>query len=124
MYAVFYLALINRKTRLQFNLEKMGKMLEQPLGDVAGCLYHSQKLDKGSDPDRLYVTRPFMPPLEEFMPFLKDIWERKWLTNKGPYTEELERALCDYLGVEYVSLFSNGTIALLLRFKHYESLER
>ena len=91
----------------------MGKVLEQPMGDVSGCLYRGQKLDKGSDPDRLYVTRPFMPPLEEFMPFLKDIWARKWLTNEGPYTEELERVLCDYLGVEYVSLFSNGTIALV-----------
>jgi len=59
------------------------------------------------------VTQPFLPPLEEFMPYLEDIWERKWLTNNGFYHHELEKALCDYLGVKYISLFSNGTLALI-----------
>jgi dTDP-4-amino-4,6-dideoxygalactose transaminase len=61
----------------------------------------------------IYVTRPFLPPLEEFQKYLKNIWKTKWLTNNGKYHQELERALCDYLGVKYVSLFSNGTLALL-----------
>lgn len=59
------------------------------------------------------VTRPFMPPLEEFEPYLKKIWESKWLTNNSHYHQELEKALCDYLGVKHISLFSNGTLALV-----------
>lgn len=59
------------------------------------------------------VTSPLIPPLEEFTPYLEDIWERKWLTNNGHYHQELEKALCEYLGVEYLSLFSNGTLALV-----------
>ncbi|MDD2225266.1 MAG: DegT/DnrJ/EryC1/StrS family aminotransferase [Candidatus Shapirobacteria bacterium] len=59
------------------------------------------------------VTSPLLPPLEEFIPYLKDIWERKWLTNNGHYHQKLEKALCDYLGVEYLSLFTNGTIPLI-----------
>lgn len=59
------------------------------------------------------VTSPLIPPLEEFTPYLEDIWKRKWLTNNGVYHQELEKALCDYLGVKYLSLFSNGTLALI-----------
>lgn len=61
----------------------------------------------------IYVTQPFLPPLEEFQEYLKDIWETKWLTNNGKYHQKLEKALRDYLGVKYVSLFSNGTLALV-----------
>lgn len=61
----------------------------------------------------IYVTQPFLPPLEEFMPYLEDIWQRKILTNNGRYHQELEKTLCDYLGVKYISLFSNGTLALI-----------
>lgn len=59
------------------------------------------------------VTSPLLPPLEEFIPYLEDIWKRKWLTNNGHYHQELEKALCDYLGISYISLFSNGTLALV-----------
>lgn len=59
------------------------------------------------------VTQPFMPPLEEFVPYLEKIWESRWLTNGGQFHQQLERELADYLGVEYLSLFSNGTIALV-----------
>lgn len=62
---------------------------------------------------RINVTSPLIPPLEEFMPYLEDIWQRKWLTNNGHYHQELEKALCEYLGVKYISLFSNGTLALI-----------
>ena len=61
----------------------------------------------------IYVTQPFLPPLAEFHEYLEDIWETKWITNNGRYHKELENALCDYLGVKYVSLFSNGTLALV-----------
>ncbi len=59
------------------------------------------------------VTQPSMPPLEEFVEYLKQIWDSKWLTNNGRFHQELEKALCEYLGVKYISLFSNGTLALI-----------
>ncbi|GJL38749.1 dTDP-4-amino-4,6-dideoxy-D-glucose transaminase [Phytobacter ursingii] len=59
------------------------------------------------------VTQPFLPPLEEFVPYLQQIWENKWLTNNGPFHQELEKEVCKYLGVEHISLFTNGTIALV-----------
>ena len=61
----------------------------------------------------ILVTQPSLPPLEEFYEYLKDIWESKWLTNNGKYHHALEKALCEYLGVKYVSLFTNGTLALV-----------
>lgn len=62
---------------------------------------------------KITVTSPLLPPLEELTPYLEDIWQRKWLTNNGYYHQQLEAALCDYLGVPYISLFSNGTLALI-----------
>ena len=61
----------------------------------------------------IYVTRPFLPPLEEFKAYLKEIWDSRWLTNDGKFHQELEEKLCEYLGVKYISLFSNGTLALI-----------
>ena len=61
----------------------------------------------------VFVTQPYLPPLEEFMPYLEAIWGNKVLTNCGPFHQQLERALCDYLGVEHIALFTNGTIALV-----------
>jgi dTDP-4-amino-4,6-dideoxygalactose transaminase len=63
--------------------------------------------------ERIAVTSPLLPPLSEFMPYLADIWERKWITNNGQYHQELERALCQYLGVDHLSLFTNGTLPLI-----------
>ena len=62
----------------------------------------------------IYVTRPYLPPLEEFTPYLKDIWDRKWLTNGGPYHQELESELAKHLGVDHLALLSNGTIGLMV----------
>lgn len=59
------------------------------------------------------VTQPFLPELNEFVPYLEKIWENRWLTNNGPFHQELEAKLAEYLGVEYVSLFNNATIALI-----------
>lgn len=61
----------------------------------------------------IYVTQPELPPLEEFIPYLETIWDSKILTNGGPFHQQLEQALCEYLGVEHISLFTNGTIALV-----------
>jgi dTDP-4-amino-4,6-dideoxygalactose transaminase len=60
-----------------------------------------------------YVNKPFLPPLEEFLPYLEQIWQNKILTNGGPFHQQLETELCAYLGVEHISLFTNGTIALV-----------
>ncbi len=54
-----------------------------------------------------------MPDLGEFSQMLKDIWESKWITNNGQFHQQLEEALCAYLKVPYVSLFTNGTLPLL-----------
>lgn len=62
---------------------------------------------------RIHVTQPYLPPLEEFIPYLQQIWDSKMLTNGGPMHQELEQALCEYLGVEHIALFNNGTTALL-----------
>lgn len=59
------------------------------------------------------VTSPLLPPLEEFHKLLEDIWQRKWITNNGHYHQELEKALAEYLGVPYISLFTNGTLPLI-----------
>lgn len=61
----------------------------------------------------VYVTQPFLPPLEEFLPYLEKIWDSHILTNGGPFHQELEQKLCEYLGVKYISLFSNSTLALI-----------
>jgi len=63
--------------------------------------------------DKVFVTKPSLPPLDEFMPYLEKIWSNHVLTNGGEFHQKLEKALCDYLGVKYISLFCNGTIALL-----------
>jgi dTDP-4-amino-4,6-dideoxy-D-glucose transaminase len=54
-----------------------------------------------------------LPPLEEFIPYLEQIWESRWLTNNGPFHQQFERALSDYLGVEHISLVANATIGLI-----------
>ena len=62
---------------------------------------------------QIKVTSPLMPDLKEFEALLEDIWDRKWLTNNGYYHKELEKALSEYLGVDYISLFTNGTLPLI-----------
>ena len=62
---------------------------------------------------KVFVTQPFLPPLEEFLPYLEKIWDNRILTNGGPFHQDFERALCEHLGVEHVALFTNGTLALV-----------
>lgn len=61
----------------------------------------------------LNVTSPLLPNLDEFSQMLKVIWESKWITNNGYFHQQLEEALCAYLKVPYISLFTNGTLPLL-----------
>lgn len=61
----------------------------------------------------IYVTQPQLPPLDEFLPMLQQIWDSRVLTNSGPFHQRLEQALCEHLGVEHIALFSNATIALV-----------
>lgn len=63
--------------------------------------------------DPVYVTRPYLPPLSELIPYLEQIWENRQLTNGGPFHRQFEIALADFLGVRHVSLFANGTLALV-----------
>lgn len=63
--------------------------------------------------NQITVTSPLLPDLNEFNELLKDIWNRKWITNNGHYHQELEKALCEYLKVPYISLFTNGTLPLI-----------
>ena len=61
----------------------------------------------------IFVTKPFLPPLKEVTPYLEKIWNSKILTNSGDFHKRFEKELADYLGVKYVSLFCNGTLALI-----------
>ena len=73
----------------------------------------SQNITEFQKMSPIYVTQPLLPPLEEFIPYLQQIWDSKWLTNSGPFHQQLEQALCDYLGVKHIALFTNGTLALM-----------
>ena len=62
---------------------------------------------------QITVTSPLLPDLEAFQGQLKEIWDSKWVTNNGQFHKQLEQALCEYLKVPYISLFTNGTLPLL-----------
>ncbi|MBA4742139.1 MAG: DegT/DnrJ/EryC1/StrS family aminotransferase [Azoarcus sp.] len=66
-----------------------------------------------SQPPPIFVTEPHLPPLEAFLPYLERIWSSKRLTNGGPFHQQFEQTLAEYLGVEHLSLFANGTLALV-----------
>lgn len=59
------------------------------------------------------VTTPLLPDLDDLNLLLKEIWASKWVTNNGQFHQQLEKALCDYLKVPFISLFTNGTLPLL-----------
>ena len=62
---------------------------------------------------QITVTSPLLPDLEEFNKLLRQIWDSRWITNNGSFHIQLEQALTEYLGVEYLSLFTNGTLPLI-----------
>ncbi len=63
---------------------------------------------------RIFVTKPFIPDLDEYIEELKEVWDNRWITNMGPKHEELKEKLKDYLGVERIELFTNGHMAIEL----------
>lgn len=63
--------------------------------------------------NKIFVTKPSLPDLDEFIPYLKEIWKNKILTNNGPFHQKFEAALSEFLDVPYISLFANGTLALV-----------
>ncbi len=63
------------------------------------------------------VTKPFLPPEEEYNKYIAGIWQRQWLTNNGPLVNELELKLKDYLGVNHLLYLTNGTIAIQIAIK-------
>lgn len=62
---------------------------------------------------QILVTSPLLPDLQDFNKVLEQIWESKWITNNGSFHQQLEKALAEYLGVEYISVFTNGTLPLI-----------
>jgi dTDP-4-amino-4,6-dideoxygalactose transaminase len=74
-------------------------------------------------PAPVTVTQPALPPLADYAELLKGIWERRWLTNEGQLHQQFERALAEHLGVPHLSLFNNGTTALLVALQSL-SIER
>jgi dTDP-4-amino-4,6-dideoxygalactose transaminase len=63
--------------------------------------------------EKIFVTRPYLPELSEFIPELEKVWDSQWITNNGQLHQELEQRLCEFLDVPYISLFTNGTLALI-----------
>ena len=63
---------------------------------------------------KILVTRSSMPPMDEYVNEIKDIWDSRWLTNMGVKHKELQAGLREYLGVENIDLFTNGHMALEL----------
>lgn len=66
---------------------------------------------------QITVTSPLLPPLDEFISYLQQIWDSKWITNNGQFHQQLEQELAEYLRVEYLSLFTNGTLPLITAFQ-------
>ena len=65
------------------------------------------------DKNIITVTTPLLPDLDEYYQMLREIWDRKWVTNNGEFHQRFEAALCEYLKVPYISLFTNGTLPLI-----------
>ena len=68
----------------------------------------------------ILITKPFLPPIQEYVQKLNEIWASRWLTNMGSQHLNLENDLKKYLNVEHLSLFCNGTIALQVALKCLE----
>src|ERR1043165_6784763 len=66
------------------------------------------------------VTKPFLPPYEEYESYIRDIWQRQWLTNNGPLVNELEVKLKEFLDVPHMLFVNNGTMALQLAIRELE----
>ena len=63
--------------------------------------------------EKFYVAKPSLPDIDDFIPYLEKMWATGVISNNGPFNQELEKKLAEYLEVPYLSLFSNGTLALI-----------
>lgn len=99
-----------RRNEVQARLDQIERRWRAFSEGPTGVVPHDEAVPA---PDPIYVTRPFLPPLEEVEPLLRDIWRTRILTNGGPYHQELERRLRAHLEVPQVALFNNATIALM-----------
>lgn len=63
------------------------------------------------------VTKPFLPPQEDYEQYLDGIWQRQWLTNMGPLASQLEMELKEYLKIKHLLFVTNGTVALQMAIK-------
>lgn len=68
----------------------------------------------------ILVTKPFLPPREEYEQYVAGIWNRNWLTNHGPLVNELELKLKQYLGIDHLLYLANGTLGLQIAIKALE----
>lgn len=69
---------------------------------------------------QITVTSPLLPDIEEYNALLNEIWRSKWITNNGQFHRQLEKELASYLGVPFISLFTNGTLPLLTALQALE----
>jgi len=80
---------------------------------MLGCAKSSRVWSGGlALTDMIYVTRPFLPDLDELIPLLEEIWANRILTNQGPFHQKFQEKLCEFLEAKHVSLMCNGTVAL------------
>ncbi|WP_395397412.1 DegT/DnrJ/EryC1/StrS family aminotransferase [Novosphingobium sp. BL-8A] len=99
-----------RTSAEDFSVVDIGSIGSAPAAKPARQKRRAPPIDLDDAP----VTRPFLPPLDEFLPYLEGIWANRWLTNAGPYHQQFEEELAAYLGVDHLALTSNGTSALQL----------
>ena len=71
--------------------------------------------------ENIYVTEPFLPPLEECLPYFQEIWKSKILTNNGPFLSEFEKNLASFLAVKNISVVNSATTGLMLACKLLDS---
>jgi dTDP-4-amino-4,6-dideoxygalactose transaminase len=84
------------------------------MGSSPGTQAQSERIGLKRFDEPIYVTRPYLPPIEEFAAGLREIWDNQWLTNNGPVLRRYTQTLCSYFQTENVCLFNNGTLALQL----------
>jgi len=72
------------------------------------------------DNEKIYVTKAFLPPYEEYIEAIKPLWDSHWITNMGVYHQELEKKLKEYLEVPYLSLMVNGHMALEMAIQAFD----
>ncbi|MEX0686715.1 MAG: DegT/DnrJ/EryC1/StrS family aminotransferase [Balneolales bacterium] len=101
-----------RRERLKYN--NASEVLLRDVFDGNGAV---KSIPQPSVPENIQVTKTFLPPLEEYISCLKEIWESGWVTNYGPLFLNLEEKLKDTLGVKHLMMVNNGTMALQVAIK-------